>query len=200
MTATEIHHTSTSERSHAEPTVTSIRQNMAGRPITELLHWPPDLFAWAYVVLEHSHAYRFATSPRGAEWPLRRVTNWSDVVEEPGRQWCAWAQDRRRPVPPLLSDASRSLHERAAAPLEDVARGGGLAAARGAAHPARAGRRGLCRAGPARPGRPEATIAGTGPAVANCWPERGPWLVSRRIACGSCRRLAPRRAARSRPT
>jgi hypothetical protein len=103
----------------------SIWQNVAGRPITdELLQWPPDLFALVHVVLERSQVYRFAFSPpSGAEWPPSRVAKWSDAVEEAGRQWCVWVENQRGPAPGLLTEAWGTLREKAALPLQDLARG-----------------------------------------------------------------------------
>ncbi len=125
MTAITTGATSATERSQAEPTVASVWHNVAGRPVTdELLEWPPDLFAFVYMVLERSQAYRFAFSPpNGAEWPPRRVENWSKTVEETGRQWGVWVEHRSGPVPRLLAEAWKTLRERAAMPLDDLARG-----------------------------------------------------------------------------
>jgi len=77
-----------------EPTSVHVWHCVAGGPITdELLEWPPDLFALTNVVLTRSEAFRFALS-RGGDWPPARYGDWSLAVEEAGRQWSAWVEDR----------------------------------------------------------------------------------------------------------
>src|SRR5215471_5748041 len=105
-----------------EPTPASTWGAVAGRPITdELLEWPPDLFALTDVVLERSEAYRFLLSPPpGVVWPPGRLPRWSDAVEEAGRQWSAWLEDRRGAFPDLLADEWIVFRERAGMPLEHL--------------------------------------------------------------------------------
>ena len=77
-----------------EPTSAHVWHCVAGGPITdELLDWPPDLFALTNVVLTRSEAFRFALS-RAGDWPPARYGDWSLAVEEAGRQWSAWVEDR----------------------------------------------------------------------------------------------------------
>ena len=89
-----------------ESTTASTWQAVAGSPITdEFLEWPADLFALTDVILERSEAYRFVLSPPGGvEWPPRRFANWSDAVEEAGRKWSVWVEDRQGGVPDLLAE------------------------------------------------------------------------------------------------
>ena len=93
--------------SHAEePTPASIWEALAGSPITEdILEWPADLFALTNVILKRTEAYRFVFSPpSGEEWPPRRFPSWSDAVEDAGRQWSVWLENRKSPFPDLLVD------------------------------------------------------------------------------------------------
>jgi hypothetical protein len=93
---------------------------VSSRPITDqLLDWPPDLFALTYVLLERSQAYRFALSPPGdKDWPPSRLPSWPDAVEEAGRQWSAWSDDRRGSLPDLLLEEWSVFRERAGMPLD----------------------------------------------------------------------------------
>src|SRR5215469_458906 len=89
-----------------EPTLASTWQAVVGSPLNDqFLEWPADLFAVTNVLLERSEAYRFALSPsNGLEWPPRRFPNWSEAVEEAGRQWSVWVEDRQGPLPGLLAE------------------------------------------------------------------------------------------------
>src|SRR5499433_2082985 len=112
--------------SHAEePTPASIWHALAGSPLTEdLLEWPADLFALTNVILKRTEAYRFVLSPPGrAAWPPSRIPSWSDAVENAGRQWSVWLEDRKSPFPELLAEEWSLFRERAGTPLEDLAEG-----------------------------------------------------------------------------
>jgi len=108
-----------------EPTLASTWQAVAGSPLNgQFLEWPADLFAVTNVLLERSEAYRFALSPSsGLEWPPARFPNWSEAVEEAGRQWSLWVEDRRGPLPRLLAEEWSVLREREEMPLEHLAQG-----------------------------------------------------------------------------
>src|SRR5262249_46295296 len=103
----------------------SIWHALASSPLTEdLLEWPADLFALTNVILKRTEAYRFVFSPPGGEeWPPRRFSNWSDAVEDAGRQWRVWLEDRKSPFPELLVDEWIGFRKRAGTPLEDLAEG-----------------------------------------------------------------------------
>jgi hypothetical protein len=104
-----------------EPTSAHVWHSAAGGPITdELLEWPPDLFALTNVILARSESFRFALS-RAGDWPPVRFGDWSSAVEEAGRRWSAWVQDRRRDMPDLLQEEWSAFRERVGVPLEQVA-------------------------------------------------------------------------------
>jgi hypothetical protein len=109
----------------AGPTPTSTWHELVGAPFTdELLEWPADLFALTNVILKRTEAYRFVLSPpRATEWPPRRFPNWSDAVEDAGRQWSVWLEDRKNPFPELLAEEWNLFRQRAGMTLEDLAEG-----------------------------------------------------------------------------
>src|SRR5262249_43018254 len=96
-----------------EPTLESTWQAVSGNPFTDPIpEWPADLFAVTNVLLERSEAYRFALSPsNGLAWPPARFPNWSEAVEEAGRQWSLWVEDRQGPLPRLLAEEWSVLRE-----------------------------------------------------------------------------------------
>ena len=98
---------------------------LAGTPLTvEILEWPADLFALTNVILKRTEAYRFVLSPPCArKWPPRRFPNWSDAVEDPGRQWGVWLEDRKNPFPELLAEEWNLFRQRAEITLENLAAG-----------------------------------------------------------------------------
>ena len=62
----------------------------------DLVAWPPDVFALANLVLDHTEAYRFVVAPpSGRVWPP--VRGWSDEVREAAESW------RRGECPPLVA-------------------------------------------------------------------------------------------------
>jgi hypothetical protein len=107
------------------PTLAATWHTVAGSPITdEFLEWPADLFALTDVILERSEAYRFVLSPpSGLEWPPSRFPNWSEAVEEAGRQWSVWVEDRHGSIPHLLVEEWSVFRERAGMPLGHLAEG-----------------------------------------------------------------------------
>ncbi len=106
-----------------EPTSAHVWHGLAGGQITdELLEWPPDLFALTNVILARSEAFRFAL-PRGGDWPPARLGDWALAVEEAGRRWSAWVQDRRGEIPDLLQEEWSAFRKRVGVPLEQLAAG-----------------------------------------------------------------------------
>jgi hypothetical protein len=108
-----------------EPTAASMWHALAGSPITdEFLDWPADVFALTDVILGRSEAYRFALSPPGGlEWPPSHLPSWSEAVEEAGRQWSGWVEDRKSAFPDLLAEEWSVFRERAGMPLEHLKEG-----------------------------------------------------------------------------
>jgi hypothetical protein len=108
-----------------EATVASTWQALAQCPVDDqLLEWPPDVFALTEVVLASSEAYRFVLSPPGdLQWPPARFDDWPEAVKEAGRQWSAWAEDRRGPVPGLVGEEWGVVRGRAGQPLRLLADG-----------------------------------------------------------------------------
>jgi hypothetical protein len=102
------------------PTLASTWQAAAGCPVTdELLDWPPDVFAFANLILGRSEAFRFALSPD--EWPPRRYPGWAELVAEAAVVWSAWTEHRRGMPPELVLDVWGVVREQADSPLEDLA-------------------------------------------------------------------------------
>jgi hypothetical protein len=188
-----------------EPTPASTWHAVAGSPITdELLEWPADLFALTDVILERSEAYRFVLSPPGGvEWPPSRLPRWSDAVEQAGRQWSVWVEDRHGAVPDLLAEEWSVFRERAGMALEQLAEG----------HDWR-----MCEALLTLHAVADEACAGLGvaldrsdgkgayiaPVAASCWRERDRWLESTHNSCACCpksvRHPVEPRCARSRVT
>jgi hypothetical protein len=109
----------------SEPTAASTWFAASGGPITDaLLEWPPDLFAVTNLVLVRAEAFRFAVSPV-EEWPPSRHRDWAYEVEEAGRQWGAWAEDRTGALPDLVAKEWSVFLEYAETPLEQLASGQG---------------------------------------------------------------------------
>ena len=108
-----------------EPTAASMWHALGGSPITdEFLDWPADVFALTDVILGRSEAYRFALSPPGGlEWPPSHFPSWSEAVEEAGRQWSVWVEDRKSAFPGLLAEEWSVFRERAGMPLEELTEG-----------------------------------------------------------------------------
>src|SRR5262245_20698973 len=86
-------------------TLASAWQAISGGGFTdELLAWPPDVFALANVLLDRSEAVRVALSPpAGRRWPPAGAGDWSDAVVDAGREWSAWVEEPRRPVPSMVA-------------------------------------------------------------------------------------------------
>jgi hypothetical protein len=105
------------------PTLATTWQGAAGTPITDdLLSWPPDVFAFANMILDRSEAFRFVLSPI-EEWPPRCYPDWVRLVEEAAHAWTAWAEDESGAFPDLVHEVWGVVRERADTPLEDLAEG-----------------------------------------------------------------------------
>lgn len=107
------------------PTPASTWQELVGTPLTEeLLEWPADLFALTNVILRRTEAFRFVLSPpSGAQWPPSRFSSWSEEVENAGKGWTVWVEDRKSPFPDLLDEEWSIFYQLSETPLEDLAEG-----------------------------------------------------------------------------
>ena len=106
----------------SEPTPASTWYAASGAAITDrLLEWPPDVFALTNVVLGRADAFRYALSV--LDWPPRRWGDRAQAVDQAGRLWGAWAEDRAGPMPDLIAEEWHVLRQGAEVPLEDLAAG-----------------------------------------------------------------------------
>ena len=68
----------------------------------ELVRWPPDVFALANLLLDHTGAYRFVVAPPlGKRWPP--LPEWGEQMRDAGRSWRAPGSDPKATLPPLVS-------------------------------------------------------------------------------------------------
>jgi hypothetical protein len=94
---------------------------LGGGAITdEILEWPPDLFALCNVILAWTEAFRFSLAPTG-RWPPARHPHWASAVEDEGRRWGTWVEDRAGELPGLLAEEWSAFRERADVPLAQIA-------------------------------------------------------------------------------
>ncbi|HEX6393742.1 MAG TPA: hypothetical protein VFZ97_09885 [Acidimicrobiales bacterium] len=104
----------------SEPTLGTIWHAASATPITDrLLEWPPDVFALTNVVLTRAEAFRYALSVE--DWPPSGFGEWAEAVEEAGRRWSAWAEDRSGALPDLVAAAWKVFCEGADVSLEQLA-------------------------------------------------------------------------------
>jgi hypothetical protein len=102
------------------PTLASTWRAAAGCPVTdELLDWPPDVFAFANLILGRSEAFRFALSP--VDWPPRRYPGWAELVADAAVGWSAWTEHRRGKPPDFVLEVWGVVRERGESKLEDLA-------------------------------------------------------------------------------
>jgi hypothetical protein len=108
-----------------ELTPASAWHSLTGSPIgDELLDWPADVFALTEVILKRSEVHRFALSPpEGWVWPPSRISDWPEAVEEAGRQWGRWVENRKTMFPELVAEEWKAFRERAGMSLDDLATG-----------------------------------------------------------------------------
>lgn len=109
-----------------EPTPASMWAALSGGPVTdEILQWPPDLFALTEVILDHTQAYRFVLSPPGgATWPPDRYDSWAEAVEDAGREWSGWVDNRdSSAVPEILAREWKVFRDQIEIPIDDLTEG-----------------------------------------------------------------------------
>jgi hypothetical protein len=109
----------------AEPTVASTWLAASQRPADDgLLDWPPDVFAFADVILDRAEAYRFVVSPpAGRAWPPTDAQGWRRRVRAAARGWCARADDRSGTPPRLVIREWLVVQTALDTPLRDIASG-----------------------------------------------------------------------------
>ena len=106
-----------------ERTVSSYFDAFGPGPAWEqLVEWPPDIFALANLVLDHTEAYRFVVAPPpGAEWPV--LPAWAEQVDAAAAGW-RWAADpARRELPTLVARTWAVVTRGRDTPLEQVRHG-----------------------------------------------------------------------------
>ena len=84
----------------------------------DLARWPPDAFALANLVLDHTEAYRFVVAPpRGRSWPP--FDDWAESVRHAAHEW------RTSPdqPPPLVRDCWNTLARARNVPLTEIRSG-----------------------------------------------------------------------------
>ena len=108
-----------------EPTPASLWYSLTGSPISDdFLDWPADLFALTELILRRSEVYRFVLSPPGGtKWPPSRILGWPEAVEEAGRQWSVWVENRKAAFPDLVVEEWQNFRDRAGISLADLAAG-----------------------------------------------------------------------------
>jgi hypothetical protein len=79
------------------------------------------VFALVNVVLARAQAFRFALSRH--DWPPSRFADWARQVEDAGRRWSAWAEDRAGGLPKLVAAEWSVFRERLEVTLDHLAGG-----------------------------------------------------------------------------
>ncbi|HET7855351.1 MAG TPA: hypothetical protein VFL41_02730 [Gaiellaceae bacterium] len=88
----------------------------------ELVRWPPDVFALANLVLDHTESYRFVIAPpAGRCWPP--LPNWNAGVRTAGRAWTEAVGAAGQEPPALVRDCWDTVTRRRETPLESVRTG-----------------------------------------------------------------------------
>jgi hypothetical protein len=81
------------------------------------------VFALTNVLLTRAEAFRYALSFK--DWPPGPFGDRAQGVDEAGRRWSAWAEDRTGAIPDLVAGEWSVFREGAEVPLEQLAVGGG---------------------------------------------------------------------------
>lgn len=88
----------------------------------ELTRWPPDVFAVANLVLDHSESYRFVVAPPpGRRWP--RLPDWNVQVCAAAREWADAASRGGDTAPALVRRNWDVVSRGRETPLESIRRG-----------------------------------------------------------------------------
>jgi hypothetical protein len=87
-----------------------------------LVYWPPDVFALASLVLDHTEAYRFVVAPpAGRSWP--GAAHWSEDVRADARAWRDACDDAGPELPPLVRRSWDAVTRHRDTPLAAVRSG-----------------------------------------------------------------------------
>lgn len=103
------------------PTVDSYFRAFSPAPSWhDLPTWPPDVFALANLVLDHTEAYRFAVSPHaGQTWPP--TSDWNQRVQRVGHEWRLVARTGRTDlIPRRVREQWEILNLHRETPLSDL--------------------------------------------------------------------------------
>jgi len=89
-------------RDDGERTLWSYFRAFAPAPAwDDLVWWPPDVFALANLILDHTEAYRFVVAPPpGRLWP--ELADWTEQVRAAAQAWRDAAGGTGRALPPLV--------------------------------------------------------------------------------------------------
>ena len=91
-------------------------------PWDELVRWPPDVFALANLVLDHTEGYRFVVAPPvGRSWPP--LPDWGAAVAGAAQEWRDAAGRPDTALPPLVARCWDTVTRRCDAPLATVRSG-----------------------------------------------------------------------------
>ena len=89
---------------------------------SELVRWPPDVFALTNLVLDHTEAYRFAVSPpSGTRWPPE--PGWGRLVTRAAAEWRRSATRGEPVIPASVARYWNLVVERLNTPLSAVRNG-----------------------------------------------------------------------------
>lgn len=88
----------------------------------ELPAWPPDVFALANLVLDHTEAYRFVVAPPvGRRWPPS--PDWNEQVRRAAGRWRSLCGEARGELPELVRACWAQVTRARTVPLAEVRSG-----------------------------------------------------------------------------
>lgn len=88
----------------------------------ELVWWPPDVFALANLILDHTEGYRFVVAPTpGRRWPP--FPEWSERVREAGRAWAEHGSRHGGVLPELVAGCWETVTRARDTPLDALRSG-----------------------------------------------------------------------------
>jgi hypothetical protein len=107
----------------SDVTIASYLQSFSASPDwTAAVAWPPDAYALASLVLDHTEAYRFAVAPPvPSRWPP--APEWNECVVAAGRAWRESASCDGASPPPVVREQVDVVSRRRDTPLAAM-RGG----------------------------------------------------------------------------